>query len=624
MRPTRNRQHHDRDLMTTSPAAGEAMTPAGLQTVRALHRRRVLVLSLNVLTYVALLGALARILAAGGWSWVDVCLFAAAAVGAPWTVLGFWNAVLGLWLLHGVRNGLARVAPFLRAGDTGGPVRLRTAILMTVRNEDPERALARLMAVKASVDGTGLGDRFGYFVLSDTSDPTIAAREESIVRAWRAAEGASATIIYRRRPVNTGFKAGNLRDFCERWGDAFELMLPLDADSMMSGDTILRMVRILEACPRLGLLQSLAVGMPSDSAFARIFQFGMRHGMRSYTMGSAWWTGDCGPFWGHNALVRIAPFRDHCDLPILPGKPPLGGHILSHDQVEAVLMRRAGYEVRVLPVESGSWEENPPNVLEFSRRDLRWCQGNMQYWRLLAMPGLPFMSRFQLAWAILMFLGVPAWTAILALAPFKLLDGEDPAAFPAAAAISLFLVFQAMSLMPKVAGLLDVLLTPGGVRRYGGAARFAAGATIELVSAYLLGATVTLRTSAFMVALAFGRSVKWSRQARDVAGLSWATAARSLWAHTGFGVALTAALWALSPTMLAWTSPLIAGYLLAIPFAVITADARVGAAFVRAGINGVPEDFFPPHEISLIRTPAREVERVAARPAVPAAATVDD
>jgi membrane glycosyltransferase len=465
------------------------------------------------------------------------------------------------------------------------------------------------MAVKASLDRTGFGDRFAYFVLSDTSDLNIAAREDAMVRGWQSAE-LDATIVYRRRTVNTGYKAGNLRDFCERWGDECDLMLPLDADSMMAGETIVALVRIMGAYPKLGLLQSLAVGMPSDSAFARVFQFGMRHGMRSYTMGSAWWAGDCGPFWGHNALVRIAAFVEHCELPVLSGTPPLGGHILSHDQVEAVLMRRAGFDVRVLPVESGSWEENPPSVLEFSRRDLRWCQGNMQYWRLLTMPGLPFMSRFQLAWAILMFLGVPAWTATIALLPFKLLDGEDPATFPAGAAIALFLVFQAMSLMPKIAGLTDVVLTPGGVRRYGGGRRFAAGAALEIVFSYLLGAIVTLRTGVFMVGLAFGRSITWGGQARDVAHVTWPMATRDLWPQTLFGAAVAAALAILSPMLLAWSTPLIAGYLLAIPFAVFTAHPRAGTAFVRWGLAGVPEDFDPPAEINSLRTPPRPIHEL--------------
>ena len=180
----------------------------------------------------------------------------------------------------------------------------------------------------------------------------------------------------------------------------------------------------------------------------------MRHGMRSYTMGQAWWVGDCGPFWGHNALVRIKPFHEQCDLPILPGKPPLGGHVLSHDQVEATLMRRAGYEVRVLPEERGSWEENPPTMLEFARRDVRWCQGNMQYLKLLDLPGLYPMSRFQLVWAILMFIGIPAWTLMIALLPVARLEGARRRRLSRPGSpIGLYLTFFAMYLMPKIAGL---------------------------------------------------------------------------------------------------------------------------------------------------------------------------
>jgi membrane glycosyltransferase len=566
-----------------------------------LTARRAVVLALNVATCGAFAAALAGVLGAGGWTTVDVCLFVAFLIGAPWTVLGFWNAVLGLWLLHGVRDGLRRVAPFAGAADSGEPIRVKTAVLMTVRNEDPARAIARLAVVKASVDRTGCGGRFAYFVLSDTSDPAVAAQEEEAVRAWRKADGGG-VIVYRRRADNAGFKAGNLRDFCARWGREFDLMLPLDADSLMAGETVVRLVRIMQAYPKIGILQSLVVGMPSDSAFARMFQFGMRHGMRSYTMGAAWWGADCGPFWGHNALVRIAPFHAHCDLPVLPGRPPLGGHILSHDQVEAVLMRRAGYEVRVLPVEGGSWEEHPPSILAFSQRDLRWCQGNMQYWRLLTMPGLRLMSRFQLASAILMFLSVLAWTAILALIPLKMIDGEDYAQFPTALAIGLYLAFQAMSLTPKIAGLLDILFTPGGLRRYGGAVRFSASAAVELAFSYLLAAVTTLRTSVFMVELLFGRGVKWSGQARDVAMPSWRVVMRRLWWHGAFGLAVAAALAATSPAVLLWVLPLIAGYLIAVPFAVLTAAPCVGELYVRAGLNGVPEDFDPPEEIRRLRS----------------------
>ena len=263
-----------------------------------------------------------------------------------------------------------------------------------------------------------------------------------------------------------------MRDFCARWGADYTLMLPLDADSLMSGEQIVRLARMMQAHPKIGILQSLVVGMPSASAFARIFQFGMRHGMRSYTMGQAWWVGDCGPFWGHNALVRIKPFYEQCDLPILPGTPPLGGHVLSHDQVEATLMRRAGYEVRVLPEERGSWEENPPTMLEFARRDVRWCQGNMQYLKLLNLPGLYPMSRFQLVWAILMFIGIPAWTLMIALLPVAAWQARGIEDFPVNLAIGLYVTFFTMYLMPKIAGLADVVLTRGGVARYGGWLRF--------------------------------------------------------------------------------------------------------------------------------------------------------
>ena len=174
---------------------------------------------------------------------------------------------------------------------------------------------------------------------------------------------------------------------------------------------MLRLVRVMQTDPKLGIVQGLVVGLPSTSAMARIFQFGMRLGMRSYTIGSAWWQGDCGPYWGHNAVLRLRPFAAHCELPLLAG----GRHILSHDQIEAVLMRRAGYEVRVLPEENLGWEENPPTLIEFIRRDLRWCAGNMQYWPFLLMPGLKSVSRYQLLLAILMFLGSPAWIGLLLL-----------------------------------------------------------------------------------------------------------------------------------------------------------------------------------------------------------------
>lgn len=585
------------------PAAMPEMTPAGLQPRTVLTRRRIVATSLNVLTYLALLAWLADILGTGGWSVVDILIFLCFAVAAPWSVLGVWNALLGVWLLHGSRDPMQAVAPFAAAGDRIVPITGRTAILMTIRNEDPARAFTRLRVIKESVEATGFGRQFAYFILSDSDNADVAVAEEQAFAAWQATVGLGTDDIhYRRRSDNAGFKAGNVRDFCERWGDAFEFMLPLDADSLMSGEMIVRLVRIGEAWPKLGILQSLVVGAPTVSAFARIFQFGMRHGMRPYTMGSAWWSGDCGPFWGHNALVRIAPFRDHCHLPVLPGGPPLGGQILSHDQVEAVLMRRAGFEVRVLPQEGESWEDNPPTVFEFTRRDLRWCQGNMQYFRLLGLQGIEPMSRFQLIWAIMMFVGIPAWTAIIALAALKPLDGENLATFPAASALAFYCVFLLMFLAPKLAGFVDIALTKGGLARYGGGRRFAIGALIEIVFSFLLGAATTFRTGLFMLGLAFGRTIVWNGQARDAHALSWLTAARGLWGQTLFGIALLLIAGTLAPALIGPSLPLTLGYFVAIPFAVLTTASGFGQWLERMGLCAIPEEITPPSILLRLRS----------------------
>ncbi len=579
-------------------------TPAGLQNRADLFARRLFVAGLNIVSFGALLAWLASILGVSGWSAIDVAIFVCFAIAAPWSVLGVWNAIIGVWLLH--RPGLAQSAAPFAAEDLQAPVTAKTAVLMTLRNEDPARAFARIKAVRESLEATGYGQSYAYFVLSDTSEDDVAHAEEQAFARWTQQAGAQG-LHYRRRTSNEGYKAGNVREFCESHGGDFDFMLPLDADSLMSGETILRMTRIAQAHPKIGILQSLVVGAPSRSAFARIFQFGMRHGMRPYTMGSAWWTADCGPFWGHNALVRIAPFMAHCDLPVLPGGPPLGGQIMSHDQVEATFMRRGGYEVRVLPEEVGSYEENPPTLLEFTRRDLRWCQGNMQYFRLLATPGLQPMSRFQLVWAISMFIGIPAWTAIILLSALKPLDGEDMALFPAGSALGLYGLFMLMYVAPKLAGFLDVALTPGGLKRYGGGARFALGASVEIVFSLLIAPCVTLRTSLFMIGLAFGRAVIWNGQSRDAHALSWSIAAQGLWPQTLFGLALMALGLALSPYLLLWSLPLTLGYVLAIPFAVVTADPALGERLAKAGLCAIPEEIETPAIIAALHASAAPV-----------------
>ncbi|MFA5957942.1 glucans biosynthesis glucosyltransferase MdoH [Hyphomicrobium sp.] len=580
------------DAMTMADAES-LTTPAGLDARATLTRRRRIALMSNVATWLFVLVITANALSHGGWTMTAAAMVVCLAIAAPWPILGFWNAVIGLWQLHGSGSKSKGQATFYAAADNPAPITVNTAVLMTLRNEDPARALLRLKIVKASLDRTSDAARFSYFVLSDSDGDDIVRQEEILIEAWRDADPDRDRIIYRRRTENEGFKAGNVRDFAVRWGPDFELMLALDADSLMTGEAIVDLVRIMQAYPRLGILQSLVVGTPSSSAFARIFQFGMRLGMRTYTMGQAWWVGDCGPFWGHNALVRIKPYVEHCQLDGLLGD----SQILSHDQVEAVLMRRAGYEVRVLPVETGSYEDNPPDLLEFMRRDSRWCQGNLQYFRLIGLPGLKPVSRVQLLWAILMFLGVPAGTMFAALLPVMTLHAQNVADFPWHVVEMLYAALLVMHLAPKLAGVADAVMTPGEVRRFGGGARFALSAVTEILFSLLLGAITTIRTAIFMIALMLGKSITWNGQQRDGAGLSWQAAFAALWPQLLFGLSLYFALAAISPALLLWSLPLTAGYLLAIPFAVFTASPGVGRFFRRYGIAGVPEDFAPPIEI---------------------------
>ena len=568
---------------------GGLTTPAGLQDVRDLARRRIVFAALNIVSLVVLTVVLLRVFAPGGYSVSDIVMIVCFFFGAPWTVVGVWNAVLGIWLLHGRRDGLAAVAPHLDALERQGPLTTRTAVAMTIRNEDPLRSYQRLVEMRASLDGTGHGAHFDIFILSDTTDPDIAAEEERLFDDMRPRLG-GARALYRRRTVNTGFKAGNVRAFLSREGRDFDLYLPLDSDSQMSGDAIVRMVRVMEAYPGIGILQSLVVGSVATSAFTRIFQFGMRHGMRSYTMGASWWQGDCGPYWGHNAMVRTAAFRRHCRLPVLPGKPPLGGHILSHDQIEAALIRRAGFEVRVMPVESESFEDNPPTLMDFTRRDLRWCQGNMQYWSLLGMRGLRPASRFQVFQAIMMYFGAPAWMLMTAAAVIKLVEGEG-AGVDLAFGIAMFFLMFAVSLVPKLMGMLDIALTRGGVRRYGGALRFALSGVVETVFSILMAPVVAFRVTVFLVGLLFGKSVMWTGQNRDAYVLTWGDAARGLWGQTLFGVGLLAVIWAFAGAYgTLWALPVLTGLCLSIPFAVLTASPRLGRFASGLGLCAVPEE----------------------------------
>jgi membrane glycosyltransferase len=561
--------------------------------------RRMLFAILNVVTLIGLAWWLASILAADGFSLIDALLLITFLIYAPWVTIGFWNSVIGVLVLHLSRDPLKSIIPPVSRARTDDPIFVGVAVTITVRNEDAARAFLRLRTVKESVDATGYGDKFDYFILSDTSSADVAAAEEAEYAALQRDLGESARFFYRRRAENTGFKAGNVRDFVERWGAQYDVMVPLDADSLMTGEAILRLVRIMQANPRLGILQSLVVGMPSPSFFSRVFQFGMRHAMRSFISGNAWWHADCGPFWGHNAAVRIAPFREHCRLPLLPGKPPFGGHILSHDQVEAILMRNAGFEVRVLPEEDGSWEEMPPALPDFVGRDLRWCQGNLQYFKLTDLPRLPT-GRFNIAFAIQMFVGVAAYISFVVLAAIAVAIAPAGSAFPIGSALLFYLLWFLMLITPKIAGVLDAALRSS--ERYGGLRWLLVGASAETVFTLLLMAITMVGQTIFMAALLLGKTITWDGQRRDRYRLAWSEAFRVFWPHTFFGFAIFLLLAATNPIAILWFLPFLAGPLFSIPFAVWTTSPELGAFAQEHRFCGIPEEFDRPPELAAIES----------------------
>jgi membrane glycosyltransferase len=578
----------------------------------ALTLRRILFLALVGLTMAAMIGLLALALSAGGFGFVDFILVVLFAVTLPWMVIGFWNATIGFLIMRLARDPVATVTPTAARITGKEPITASTAVLICIRNEPPQRPAAFLTPLLQGLAASEAASHFHIYILSDTDNPSVAEAEQqlfaSMAEKWRE----RLRITYRRRQINTAFKAGNIRDFCDRWGKDHDFALVLDADSVMTAPAVLRLVRIMQAEPQLGILQSLVIGMPSASAFARLFQFGMRLGMRSYTIGSAWWQADCGPYWGHNAIIRLAPFMANCHLPTLPDTALVGGHVLSHDQVEAVLMRKAGYAVRVLTDEGESFEQNPPTLIEFIRRDLRWCQGNMQYWHFLAIPGLKLVSRYQLIFAILMFLGSPAWMGLLVLGTIALAVAGSPKAFiHADTGIAVFVLVLVMWFAPKIATVIDVLARPSLRQSFGGGLRFLAGVAVETIFTLMLLPIMWFGHTMFLIRLLTGRKVGWTAQARDDHKVPWAIAVRALWPQTSLGWAVLLLLGATVPAAIPYALFVAGGLALSIPLAIATTMPAAGPAMVRIGLCQLPEETAPPPELIALKLPA--IEAAAAR-----------
>ncbi len=545
--------------------------------------RRLLVSTIALGTAGLLLGLLWQVLAPGGWTLAKLAMLVGFFGTAPWAGLCLANGLIGFLILVSGRVVAVAVTACDPAATALAAAMPSLAIVMTVRNEALAPVLARLLGMLDALATKCPAWNVTACVLSDTTDPTAVTAEEHALGALSAADRAG--IRFRRRPDNAGFKAGNIMEFLDHHAAGFDLMLVMDADSSMTADAMLRLGRVMQADPRLGIVQHLTVGTPAASAFPRLFQFGMRAGMRSWAAGQDWWQGDEGPYWGHNAMVRIAPFRAHGRLPLLPG----GRHILSHDQVEAALLRGTGWGVRVLADEDGSFEAFPPALPEHLGRELRWLSGNLQYVHLLRLEGLRPMGRWQFVQAILLFAGAP-FCVLFLLGAAAAAATDHVSAFPAGAALALTLAWSGALYAPKLLGYLEVLISRPKRTRYGGAVRFLAGVLAETVFTLTYDAIGPLSKTIAIARLALGARGGWAAQNRAERLVGWAEATRLCWPHTLLGIVVFAAFACADGRAVVWALPFAGGLLVAVPFAVMTADPRLGRWLRWRGIAAVPEE----------------------------------
>lgn len=530
-----------------------------------------------------------RALAGDGLGLADLALSALFVSLFVWVVFAFWMATFGLVsILRRLRN-----APSPVEEPSSGPLDLPpTAVVMPIHNEEPKKVFANVRAVAKSLHEAGGDAPFSIFVLSDTTDPDVWLEEE---RAWAklvAQAPLSCRVFYRRRPKNLHRKAGNIADFCSRWGGGYKYMIVLDADSVMEGATLVEMVRRMERDPKIGILQAPPRPVNRGSFFARMQQFAAYMYNPVFLEGFVLWSECDGNYWGHNAILRVRPFMEHCELPILPGDGPLGGEILSHDFVEAALIRRAGWKVCIAHDLEGSYEECPTTILDSAQRDQRWCQGNMQHIRLLAAEGFHPASRLHFGMGAMSYLASPLWLAFLVLTVVigALQSDQSTTAWGhAPGGAALFIVTMALLLLPKVWGAIAMSRHPDAPPK-GLSARTWASVLIETLMSMLIAPIMMLLHSQFVVTTFLGTKVKWNAQQRDDREVAFSDAFSMHWPHTLFGLALGGFTYLLAPGLLPWLSPVLAGLLFSIPLAMILGSGRIGAWLGRQGLLRIPEE----------------------------------
>ena len=545
------------------------------------------------------------VLAVGGLTALEAVILVLFVILFVWVALSFAS------MLGGVIAMATRRAQSIDI-DTGTPlpaIETRAALLLPTYNEEPDRVFSRVQAVYESVAATGQAACFDVFILSDTTDPDIFIAEETAFLALRERLGGQARIYYRHRAKNEAKKAGNIAEWLQRFGGHYEQMIVLDADSLMTGDTLVRLAGAMERHPGVGLIQTFPVMVNATTTFARVQQFAGRLYGPLIAHGLAWWHGADGNYWGHNAIIRVRAFAQCAGLPALSGPRPIGGHILSHDFVEAALMRRGGWAVVMAPALGGSYEESPPSLTEYAARDRRWCQGNLQHMGVLPARGLHWVTRLHLATGIGAYVAAPLWLSFLFVGILISLQAQFirpeyfpktftlypqwPAQDPVRAAY-VFAGTMALLLLPKLVGYLAMLPDRAARRGFGGAIRAFLSMLTETLISGLIAPIMMLIQSASVMAILSGRDSGWQAQRRDDGTLPLRAVMRRYGWHTVFGLLLALAAYEVSYSLFAWMTPVIVGLILAVPLAQWTANAETGRRLRRIKLLLTPEESRPP------------------------------
>ena len=570
--------------------------------------RRTAFFALVALTTLLALGLLVTVFHTGGLSPMELLLLLLYTILFSWICISFWTAFMGFFvILFGRDRWAISRQPAAPSPDSAAPL-ARTAILMPIYNEDSERVFAGLRAIHRSLAQTGQLDGFDFFVLSDTRDPDVWVEEELRWQDMVRALDGKGRIFYRNRPENTSRKSGNLEDFCTRWGGHYRYMIVLDADSIMKGETLVTMVRLMERHPGVALIQTPPVPVNRESLFARILQFASSIYGRMFTAGLNYWQLGESNYWGHNAIVRIRPFLDHCGLPKLPGREPFGGEILSHDFVEAALLRRAGWEVWLAYDLDGSYEELPPTLIDYAKRDRRWCQGNLQHLRLALSRGFNALSRLHFAMGVMSYAASPLWLLFLIATGVEafIQTQREPVYFfgenwmpvwPVSFAVEMttvLLVTLTMLFLPKLLALLLLLKDGKLLRAYGGLLGATASVVLETLFSVLTAPVLMLFQTKFVLAILMRRAVGWPPQQRGDHMTGFREAALTHGIHTLIGLVAGVLSYRYVPAFFWWFTPVLAGLVLSIPVSMLSSSMALGRGSRELGLFLTPEETDPP------------------------------